>query len=546
MRYLVLFLLLFWAGLVQAQTPAVLQYGKLDSTTYISAALAAATYDPIIVASNTAKYYFNGYKKIVALSSDSLLLGTTNLFSQFTNITGGVAYNSGSLNIGTSTNISSALLNLTSTTAGMLTPRLSTTQMNAIPTPSTGLILYNTDSANFCLYTTKWNKLLASNSNNLDRISIDANGSINQKSTNGTVNVLNSTGAATTSDRCINIGSNTVGGVVTIGIGNGATVSGTGGVAIGYNASASYGLAISLGGNSATSTGGIAIGSNSSSSSGVSLGGTTKTSNGGNAAIGSNATASAQGATAIGASPYASANRAIAIGDQDTVTNTYSIAMGFAARSSASNQFVVGGYNGAAGNGYSITDMYLGSGVAGDGYNTKSGDNASINASGSFGTNQTGGNLTLAGGKGTGTGNGGDVILSTATTGTTGTTLQTLSPRWYIKSSTGQLSNVSTPSTSALVNLTSTTQGFLAPVMTTTQKLAITSPATGLQVYDTNMGCICYYNGTAWVNQPTISTGTAAPTTTPTKIGDEFVDTTNKKIYFATGTSASTDWTIVN
>ena len=45
---------------------------------------------------------------------------------------------------------------------------------------------------------------------------------------------------------------------------------------------------------------------------------------------------------------------------------------------------------------------------------------------------------------------------------------------------------------------------------------------------------------------PTLSTGTAAPTTTPTKVGDMFVDTTNKKLYFAVATIADTDWIIAN
>jgi hypothetical protein len=45
---------------------------------------------------------------------------------------------------------------------------------------------------------------------------------------------------------------------------------------------------------------------------------------------------------------------------------------------------------------------------------------------------------------------------------------------------------------------------------------------------------------------PTISTGTSAPTTTPSKVGDVFIDTSAIKIYFATGTSSSTDWTITN
>jgi hypothetical protein len=52
---------------------------------------------------------------------------------------------------------------------------------------------------------------------------------------------------------------------------------------------------------------------------------------------------------------------------------------------------------------------------------------------------------------------------------------------------------------SALVAVTSTTQGFLPPRMTTTQKNAIASPAAGLMVYDTTLNVISYYNGTSWI-----------------------------------------------
>jgi trimeric autotransporter adhesin len=46
---------------------------------------------------------------------------------------------------------------------------------------------------------------------------------------------------------------------------------------------------------------------------------------------------------------------------------------------------------------------------------------------------------------------------------------------------------------------TSTTAGFLPPVMTTTQKNAISSPATGLIVYDSTLGSLQEYNGSTWV-----------------------------------------------
>jgi uncharacterized lipoprotein NlpE involved in copper resistance len=53
---------------------------------------------------------------------------------------------------------------------------------------------------------------------------------------------------------------------------------------------------------------------------------------------------------------------------------------------------------------------------------------------------------------------------------------------------------------SARLSVESTTQGFLPPRMTTTQKNAIASPAAGLMVYDTTLNQMSYYNGTAWVN----------------------------------------------
>ena len=43
-----------------------------------------------------------------------------------------------------------------------------------------------------------------------------------------------------------------------------------------------------------------------------------------------------------------------------------------------------------------------------------------------------------------------------------------------------------------------------------------------------------------------ISSGTTAPSSTPAKVGDVYLDTTAKKIYFATGTTDENDWTIIN
>jgi uncharacterized protein (TIGR02145 family) len=55
-----------------------------------------------------------------------------------------------------------------------------------------------------------------------------------------------------------------------------------------------------------------------------------------------------------------------------------------------------------------------------------------------------------------------------------------------------------TPHASALADLTSTTQGFLPPRMTTVQRNAIVSPAIGLVIYNTTVNCLQWWNGTVW------------------------------------------------
>lgn len=57
----------------------------------------------------------------------------------------------------------------------------------------------------------------------------------------------------------------------------------------------------------------------------------------------------------------------------------------------------------------------------------------------------------------------------------------------------------STPNATALLDLSSTTKGLLAPRMTTAQRDAVSSPATGLTVYNTTTNAINVYNGSSWV-----------------------------------------------
>lgn len=54
------------------------------------------------------------------------------------------------------------------------------------------------------------------------------------------------------------------------------------------------------------------------------------------------------------------------------------------------------------------------------------------------------------------------------------------------------------PDGSAALDVTATDKGFLMPRMTTAQKDAIASPATGLQVYDMDTKSVWTYNGSVW------------------------------------------------
>ncbi|MES2285244.1 MAG: hypothetical protein V4547_06105 [Bacteroidota bacterium] len=66
------------------------------------------------------------------------------------------------------------------------------------------------------------------------------------------------------------------------------------------------------------------------------------------------------------------------------------------------------------------------------------------------------------------------------------------------------------PAATAALDITSTTKGILIPRMTTAQRDAIITPASGLQVYNTDCQSLNYWSGTCW-----ISTSKALPSPDP-------------------------------
>jgi hypothetical protein len=101
---------------------------------------------------------------------------------------------------------------------------------------------------------------------------------------------------------------------------------------------------------------------------------------------------------------------------------------------------------------------------------------------------------------------------------------------------------------SAIVDITSTTKGVLLPRMTSIQRTAISSPATGLFLYDTTDNEYEYYNGTAWtalqskLTNPITGTGASGQvaywngTSSQTGSNNLFWDAANARLGIGTNT----------
>lgn len=99
----------------------------------------------------------------------------------------------------------------------------------------------------------------------------------------------------------------------------------------------------------------------------------------------------------------------------------------------------------------------------------------------------------------------------------------------------------STAETSAILDVKSSTKGMLAPRMTASQRNSISSPATGLILFDTDANLYYQYDGSAWMEFEITSRGKATgDVPTSPGVGDKYYDETDGDLYiYTTGGWAS-------
>jgi hypothetical protein len=98
----------------------------------------------------------------------------------------------------------------------------------------------------------------------------------------------------------------------------------------------------------------------------------------------------------------------------------------------------------------------------------------------------------------------------------------------------------SLPDNSAMLDVKSTNKGLLPPRMTSTQRIAILSPAIGLVVYDTDLNSLFLRTATGWVPLSTSSSSWGLNGNGGTMPGTNFIGTTDDKdLVFKVGNAVS-------
>ncbi len=93
-----------------------------------------------------------------------------------------------------------------------------------------------------------------------------------------------------------------------------------------------------------------------------------------------------------------------------------------------------------------------------------------------------------------------------------------------------------TPDTKAILDISSTTSGLLIPRMSTAERNAITTPPTGLQVYNTTTNTLDIYKGSIWDQMASADTSiklVRSLSDLPSPVGNEIkLDSTKTYSFF--------------
>lgn len=119
-------------------------------------------------------------------------------------------------------------------------------------------------------------------------------------------------------------------------------------------------------------------------------------------------------------------------------------------------------------------------------------------------------------------GNGPDGGTTKYATFTDAGAISFLSSRLSLPASGGVAIGSSSVAASALLDVVSTTKGSLLPRMTTTQQNAISSPATGLIIFNTDSNLFSFYNGSAWGTMSASSGGSGTVTSVAQTVPAQF------------------------
>src|SRR6185436_20215132 len=94
-------------------------------------------------------------------------------------------------------------------------------------------------------------------------------------------------------------------------------------------------------------------------------------------------------------------------------------------------------------------------------------------------------------------------------------------------SQVGIANGVIVPHPSALLEIRSNDKGVLVPRLSSAQRIAIVSPATGLLVFDSNTTSFWFYNGASWTELPVAGFGWRITGNAGTDTAINFIGTTD-------------------